>query len=174
VGADGVPIFTDQRCSDLLAIEQLRPPKPPERPGMLVSVRSCARNQDDFLLGVRSALESGNVNRLADFYHWTGMDTATGYRLMGRLEAFSERPLVEVQLVSSGEPEAGLDPEPDSRLEGFDLLAGTDSDDAASTPRPSRPADLLKVDQMRSNDDLAIQATYLRLRNNAGCWWMQF
>ncbi len=39
--------------------------------------------------------------------------------------------------------------------------------------RPDR-ADLLRVDQMGSDQDLGIQATYFRLRSNAGCWWMQF
>jgi hypothetical protein len=151
--ADGVTMFTDKRCSDLQAAEHPRQPPPPERPGVLVRVRSCARNQDDFLFGVRMALENRDVNRLADYYHWTGMDTGAGYRLMDRLHAFSELPLVDVQLV---------------------LSMPLDSD-ATPVPASNQPsADLLRVDQMVSSTDLATRATYFHLRNAAGCWWMQF
>jgi len=174
VGPDGVTIFTDQRCSDLQAVEQVRPEKPPERPGVLVSVRSCARDQDDFLSGVRMALESRDVNRLADYYHWTGMDTATGYRLMDRLGTFSERPLVDVQLVSSLEPQAGGWPGSSPDREVIDPFDATDAEAPAPAQLPAHPADLLRVDQIGSNEDLGIQATYFHLRNNAGCWWMQF
>ena len=174
VGPDGVTIYTDQRCSDLQAVEQVQPAKPPERPGMLVSVRSCARNQDDFLLGVRSALESRDVNRLAEYYHWSGMGTEAGYRLMERLGAFGELPLVDVQLVSSTEPEPDYLPGSSPYPEVIDPFAPGDAETVAAPPRPRHPADLLRVDQMRSSEDLGIQATYFHLRSNAGCWWMQF
>jgi hypothetical protein len=175
VGPDGVTIFTDQRCSDLLAVEQVLPPPPVERPAVLVSVRTCPRNQDDFLFGVRMALESHDVNRLADFYHWAGMDTASGYRLMERLQAFGTRPLVDVQLVSERAPEATPPPVDHPLLDayGFEQLRPT-GEEAAPPPPTARPADLLRVDQMISDQDLGIRATYFRLRNNAGCWWMQF
>ncbi|MBP8081284.1 MAG: hypothetical protein KAY12_03915 [Arenimonas sp.] len=174
IGPDGVTIFTDRRCSDLQAVEQVRPEKPPERPGVLVSVRSCARNQDDFLSGLRMALESRDVNRLADYYHWTGMDTVSGYRLMDRLGAFSERPLVDVQLVSSLEPETGGWSGSSPNREVIDPFDANATEAPAPAPRPPRPADLLRVDQMGSNEDLGNQATYFRLRSNAGCWWIQF
>lgn len=180
IGPDGVTIFTDQRCSDLQAVEQVQPAKPPEQPGVLVSVRSCARSQDDFLSGVRLALESRDVNRLADFYHWTGMDTASGYRLMDRLGTFSERALVDVQLVSGVDREASdwqrSAPDPEV-IDPFDATGAEPLAPApapAPGPRPTRPAELLRVDQMGSNEDLGIQATYFHLRSNAGCWWMQF
>ena len=174
VGPDGVTIYTDQRCSDLQAVEQVPPAKPPERPGVLISVRTCARNQDDFLLGVRSALESRDVNRLAEYYHWSGMGTAAGYRLMERLSAFGELPLVDVQLVSSTEPEPDYTPGSSPYPEVIDPFAPGDAETVAAPPRPRHPADLLRVDQMRSSEDLGIQATYFHLRSNAGCWWMQF
>lgn len=178
IGPDGATIYTDQRCSDLQAIEQVQPAKAPERPGMLVSVRSCARNQDDFLLGVRSALESRDVNRLAEYYHWSGMGTEAGYRLMDRLRAFGELPLVDVQLVSNAEPEPDFMPGPSPYPEVIDPFAPGDAETPFAAPpappRPRHPADLLRVDQMRSSEDLGIQATYFHLRSNAGCWWMQF
>lgn len=178
IGADGVTIFTDRRCGDVQAVESAQP-MAPIRPGVLVRVRSCARSQDDLLFGVRSALENRDVNRLAEFYHWTGLGNDQGYRLMARLSAFSERPMVDVRLVSSAEQGAGQDdyPLPDSdpaAEDGGDAFAMEPAGPPIVAARPARAADLLRVDQMRSSEDLAAQVTYFRLRSNAGCWWIQF
>jgi hypothetical protein len=185
VGADGIPIFTDRRCEDLGATEQQARAAPPGAmlsPGLL-RVHSCARNQDDLLAGVRAALESHDANRLADFYHWTGMGTAEGYRLMARLDAFSARPVVDVQLVRG----ARADPDPEADYFQFqppvppatpdppaDAEPGADPSAEAPAP-PRRPhARLLRVDQMRSDRDVAATITYFHLLTNAGCWWMRF
>ena len=183
VGTDGVPIFTDRRCGDMGAV----PRPPPGMPGGAIApghplrVRSCARNQGDLLAGVRAALESHDANRLADYYHWTGMGTTEGYRLMERLDAFSARPVVDVQLVRNAQP---VD---DPYGYGFDygeptpppVPEGSDADplDPAAPPPPPRRrphASLLRVDQMRSEKDVASTITYFHLLTNAGCWWMRF
>lgn len=155
VSADGVSIFTDQRCSDLQAASQPNAGVPLVSPGARVVARSCARNQDDLLFGVRAALENRDPNRLADYYNWTGMSTASGYRLMDRLLAFSEIPLADVQLVLPEEWET----------------ASPWDDGQSSVPVV---ANLLRVDQMVSKQDFETRATYFHLRQNAGCWWMQF
>ena len=176
VGANGVIIFTDRQCVDIDAVESTQQ-MAPIQPGALVRVRSCARNQDDLLFGVRSALENRDVNRLADYYHWTGMGTAEGYRVMGRLSKLSERPLVDVRLASSAEPD-DADQEgyawPDTELSAADANGFNMDNDAVAPPPPPRAADLLRVDQMRSGEDVAAHVTYFHLRSNAGCWWLQF
>jgi hypothetical protein len=187
VGADGVPIFTDRRCGDLGATA--RPPAgTPGISGSVVGrplrVRTCARNQGDLLAGVRAALENHDANRLADYYHWSGMGTSEGYRLMERLDSFSARPVVDVQLVRNAQPESdpygyGFDygfnapPPPGPEADATDA---TDPLEAAEAPPPRRRphASLLRVDQMRSNEDVASTITYFHLLTNAGCWWMRF
>src|SRR5689334_13775369 len=107
VGPDGVPIFTDRRCGDLGAAPMALSPNLPGGallPSQVLRVHTCARNQGALLEGVRAALENHDPNRLADFYHWTGMGTEEGYRLMDRLDAFSARPVVDVQLVRNALP----------------------------------------------------------------------
>lgn len=172
ISADGSTIFTDRRCQDLQALES-SPDGGSYRPGSMVRVRSCAHSRDDLLFGVRSALEAHDVNRFADYYHWTGMSSAEGYRVLERLEHFSERPLMDVQLTSGQRSEQfGLDdyfqnPE----------FPGDDSalfDQPLPPPRPRPPPRLLRVDQMRSDKDYSAQVTYFRLLTNAGCWWLQF
>ena len=184
VGPDGVPIFTDRRCSDLGATPQLPPlgSDAGNTLGQPVRVRTCARNQDALLAGVRAALESHDANRLADYYHWTGMGSTEAYRLMDRLGAFSARPVVDVQLVRGA---ASADPYYDDRFDtpmpmpapAPEAAPGDPyAPEAASTPPPRRRphASMLRVDQMRSDSDVASEVTYFHLLTNAGCWWMRF
>jgi len=191
VGPDGGTIFTDRRCSDLQAVDM--PERDAlERPGaVVVRVRTCARNQNDLLAGVRAALENHDANRLADYYHWTGMGTAQGYRVLDRLSAFSQRPVVDVQLVSS-QSQTDYDlPDIETAVDFSDAYAETgteldseldsdsDSDpdalaDASVPVRRTPAAHLLRVDQMRGKADVAAEITYFHLLNNAGCWWMRF
>jgi hypothetical protein len=186
VGPDGVPIFTDRRCGDLGATPKLAPPAPMgEGLASPVRVRTCARNQTMLLDGVRAALESHDANRLAEFYHWTGMDSTQGYRMMERLDAFSARQVVDVRLVRAALPDAPpdpygdrFDPLPLPEPPGVDDAAapGAPTDPSAAPPRAARRplASLLRVDQMRSADDVSANVTYFHLLTNAGCWWMRF
>jgi hypothetical protein len=177
VGRDGVPVFTDRRCGDLGAT-----PLPPPgatfggNVGQSFRMHSCARNQDALLAGVRAALENHDANRLADYYHWTGMGSTEGYRLMDRLSTFSARPVVDVQLVRAASPDpydedlwfAPPPPLPDASEAAADPNAPD-----APVPR-RRHASMLRVDQMRGEKDAASTVTYFRLLTNAGCWWMRF
>lgn len=175
VDAVGESVFTDRRC-DLLGAGDAPPDIAPPRvaPGRPISVRSCARSKADLLDGVRSALEGHDVNRVADYYDWAGMDGAEGYRLMDRLETFAKRPFVDAQLVSSAAARPMPDDDGSAGLlsRPFDP-PGLPEPPVAPAPRP-RPADLLRVDQMRSDRDAVAQVTYFRLRANAGCWWVAY
>lgn len=178
---EGTPIFTDRRCSDMGAMPYTAPPAPMgEATNLPPRVRTCARNQAMLLDGVRAALESHDANRLADYYHWSGMDSKSGYALMDRLGDFSARQVVDVRLVRNAAP---VEP-PDLFEDRFDPLppppeptadAAPDGATEASAPRPRRAlASLLRVDQMRSENDVAANVTYFHLLTNAGCWWMRF
>ena len=184
VGPDGVPIFTDRRCDQMGATDYVAPPAPyADAPPQTLRVRSCARNQNDLLAGVRAALESHDANRFAEYYHWAGMGSSDGYRLMDRLDAFVSRPVVDVQLVRAAPPrdewELEVPPlaaEPFFRPEGDpELDAEAPRPDAPRRPqRPRALASMLRVDQMRSDQDVSSTITYFHLLTNAGCWWMRF
>ena len=104
IDAAGIALFTDRPCDQMNATEAPAPSAGPAPSTVIVRTRTCARSQDDLLFGVRDALESHDPNRLAEYYHWSGMGNSEGYRLMKRLDAFSGRPLLDVQLVSSADP----------------------------------------------------------------------
>ena len=191
VSPEGVPVFTDRRCSDLGATPHVvLPPMGSGNvmPGLPLRVKTCARNQSMLLDGVRAALESHDANRLADYYHWTGMGSTEAYRLMDRLDTFSARPVVDVQLVRAALPsdadvdlyENRFDPPPELAPPpppGLDEAMGA-TDPAVGPPPPPRRrrplASMLRVDQMRSDKDVASTVTYFHLLTNAGCWWMRF
>src|SRR5688572_10080770 len=88
-GPDGTTIFTDKSCAAFgatLAAEvayngggsstsELR--DPPENLGANgavggFAIRGCAQSREALIAGVRGAIESGDVNRLSNYYHWTG------------------------------------------------------------------------------------------------------
>ncbi len=188
VNASGGSVYTDRECDTIDAYEP-----PPEIAAEVVTpqsrinpVRTCARNREDLVDGVRGALELHDVNRLAGFYHWAGMGSVEGYRLMDRLDSFAKRQLVDIQLVSSQalrQPSGFADGSSQQpRFDSPGLLARMDGapqtlqQAPAPTPAPvrPRPADLVRVDQMRSESDAAAQVTWFRLRSNAGCWWLQY
>ena len=170
VAEDGVTLFTDRRCELLVEVPERQAAGEPTRPApQVLRVRTCARSQGDLLEGVRMALESRDPNRLAEFYHWSGMGTAQGYQLLSRLEGVAGRGLVDVQLVSSHEPR---EPRYD---EGYGWFRSPmPALEPEPEPTPTANADLLRVDQLRADDAIESQVTWFHLRSIAGCWWLQF
>jgi hypothetical protein len=170
LGSDGVSVYTDRACAELQAIERPAQTKPQD--GAKVYVQSCARTPEDLLLGVRSALEAQDVNRLAGFYHWAGIDSAQANRLMDLLSDVSARPLVDVRLISRS---TNGDRDANSTM----IDASTDEPDSesesnldATVPRPT--PDFLRVDQMLNEQNAASQITFFRLQENVDCWWIRF
>ena len=55
----------------------------------------CARSPTQLAMDLQGALALGNVNRMAESYHWVGLDHARGQRIMDRLEHLARRPIVD-------------------------------------------------------------------------------
>src|SRR5688572_6669078 len=113
-GPDGTTIFTDKPCSafgatlareygfDGAALEtsapaQLRePPQNMTEDGVVgngFAINGCARTQGELIGGVREAMARGDVNRLANYYHWTGMGTQAAFAVMDRLDRMARNTL---------------------------------------------------------------------------------
>ena len=67
----GKIIYTDKKCEDLNAVLQ----DLPKAVGNIGygAVRTCARTQDDLLWDLRSALETGDINRASGLFLWGGL-----------------------------------------------------------------------------------------------------
>jgi hypothetical protein len=166
IGADGSVVFTDRGCAELGATDA-PPPGAADAEATHFAPKSCARTRGALVDGVRDALDARDENRLASYYHWTGMGTRAAYDLMDRLHGFVERPLVDVQLARS---------EPRRDPYALDSAVPPLWSPLLPPPPPARPRapDLVRVDQMRGQKDVASEVTYFHLTPNAGCWWIEF
>ncbi|GAB2496910.1 DUF4124 domain-containing protein [Arenimonas alkanexedens] len=165
--AQGNTVYTDRSCASLNAVPKGVPAPAGGARASGFAPRGCARSADDLAMGVRTALEARDVNRLASYYHWTGTGSGSGRRVMDALEAIAKRPLVTVELAYAAEPEA-LDP----------LLAIGPAPASIDVPGEARGAArprpiALDVEQMAGDRDAGSRSTRFRLHRNVGCWWLE-
>ena len=206
VGADGRNVYSDQPCHSEGAVAREGPFRAldgspaPIRPaaagahgfttGTGTVAAGCARSIDSLLVGVRGALESGDVNRLATHYHWTGTSARGGRYLMDELEGIARRPLVAINFVYP-EPAPTLpdafdygpspytaptaSPDPATAPQQTDYpMSGTDGG-TGGTPAPNRQVRprALRIEQASSGSDPGSSRTDFLLRRHAGCWWIE-
>lgn len=103
VTADGIALYTDRRCTDVGAVPG--PVRTNQGGSGRIHRGGCARNLQDLMYEMTSAIDGGDVNRLASVYHWTGMSGSAGYAVMARLGAVVKRPLVDIIPVMPPGPE---------------------------------------------------------------------
>ena len=100
--ADGKVVYTDRRCSDIGAIQR---DAATNRGGSHRIYRGgCARNLQDLLFEMTTAIDSGDTNRLASLYHWPGMSSGNATRVMEHLDAVVHRPLIDLVPVTPEPP----------------------------------------------------------------------
>ena len=119
--AEGTTVYTDKPCSmlgaaprplpgDLLtriARDEARTASSPElaavaEPGTLTVARrspaaGCARSPTQLAMDLRGSIALGDVNRLAESYHWVGMSQKQAQPIMARLARMASTPMVETQ-----------------------------------------------------------------------------
>ncbi|GAB2661840.1 DUF4124 domain-containing protein [Arenimonas aestuarii] len=197
VGADGRSVYSDQPCHSEGAVARQAPTQPAAASAQgfttgTGTVRAgCARSIESLLMGVRGALESGDVNRLATHYHWTGTSARGGRYLMDELEAIARRPLVAINFVypgpaptlpddfdygPSGGPVPALPQDPATAPRQSDYpMSRADGSEDGRTPAPSRRTrpSALRVEQASSASDPGSARTDFLLRRHAGCWWIE-
>jgi hypothetical protein len=170
-GPDGNTIFTDKRCEDMGGVDSAAPTA--GNASTRLFVRSCARTREALVDGLRDALGARDPNRVASYYHWTGMGNRAAYALMERLYGFSQRPVMDVQLVVSEAREATREGDVPP-LGWYPMLPSTEPRVEEAPPRRAPAPDLVRVDQMRGDKDVASEVTYFHLQANAGCWWIRY
>lgn len=67
----------------------------------------CARTPTQLAMDLQGAFALGDVNRIAESYHWVGMSHKGGIRIMERLESLSRKNITDTQFfdaqISSGD-----------------------------------------------------------------------
>jgi len=154
--SDGTAVFTDRKCNDVGASESLPRSDAPAR--ALRQVRGgCARNLQDLVYEMTTAIDAQDANRLAGVYHWVGMSSSTAEALMARLDAIVRRPLVDIAPVVPRAPE-----------EDAGVLA--DADYFPQTSVRHAPT-ALRVEQTLPGS-VTPSATVFGLRRHLGCLWI--
>lgn len=143
VTAEGQVIYTDRRCESLGAQERAAPARPAHGSAHRTG---CARTLRDLVFEVSEAINARDPNRLAAYYHWTGMSHAQAYATLGRLDAIARRPLVDIVPL---------------------LPAGTTDADAWR-----RAPTGLRLEQTQGNGITPARAVF-GLHRHLGCWWLR-
>ena len=174
LGADGTSIFTDRTCADIGAIERVEPLPLPGNVGDdngQHGISACARNPGDLLRGLKNALDAGDVNRLAAFYHWPGVSTAASFAILKRLQALVDHPLLSVDLLY---PHRSDDASGGGDSSNGDIRSGESDSDAVRDDPPPGQAYAVQIVLSQSGLDPAPIRNTLELRRNIGCWWVRF
>src|SRR5688500_16767744 len=101
--ADGSAIFTDRKCADIGATERL-PRAAGNAGGLRLYRRGCARNLQDLVYEMTTAIDAHDPNRLAGVYHWVGVSSMGAVGIMTRLDGIVRRPLVDIVPVAARSP----------------------------------------------------------------------
>lgn len=167
----GEKVYSDKPCEAIGAIDRL-PSLPGDHAprGSSSLYRSgCSRTLGDLVNQISAAVEARDVNRLASVYQWSGVSNESANRILDRLEAVVNRPLVDIVPVRP-EPAPDL-PASAAPPSGPDFAAEADNEDRyLQAPRPPRPVGL-RLEQTLANGSTPSQ-TYFGLRRSYNCFWI--
>lgn len=122
-------------------------------PGRRSPADGCARTPAQLARDLHGAIALGDVNRVAESYHWVGHTHAQAQPVLARLERLEHRPLQDVQF--------------------FDVRTGAAALDArASTAmRSNGMAGLM---QLAIGHGAAYEVVDFEVRRYAGCYFVRF
>jgi hypothetical protein len=92
----------------------------PAAPGRRSPTSGCARSPTQLAMDVHAALALGDVNRVAESYHFAGMSSDAGERTLDRLQRLVDRPVLDSQYFDASISSAGGN----GFVDGATLLAG--------------------------------------------------
>ena len=167
----GEKVYSDKPCEDIGAIDRLPslPSDPSARGSSSLYRGGCSRTLSDLVYQIRSAVEAKDVNRLASVYQWSGISNESANRILDRLQAVVNRPLVDIVPVRPAPPPdlplaPSLPGEPGS-VADEETEAGY-----AQAHRQPRPVGL-RLEQTLANGSTPSQ-TIFGLRRSYNCFWI--
>lgn len=161
--AQGRTVYGDQSCETMGARERL--PSPARAIGGSGLYRdSCARRLSEVVAQIRAAVEARDPNHLSGIYAWSGLSSTEATRVMDRLDAIVQRPLVDIAPVFPRDPE--LLPEGEGDHAAGDAAAMS-TEMPARRPRPVA----LRLEQTLGQGATPSR-TLLKLRRQYNCFWI--
>ena len=123
-------------------------------PGRRSVAAGCARTPTQLAMDLRGAFALGDVNRIAESYHWVGMSHASAMEVMQRLEQLQRNTLVDTQY---------YDATIGSGFAGYADASGGDVDGGAG------------ILQATFGDDGRVASiTDFEVQRHAGCYFVRF
>jgi hypothetical protein len=190
---DGILVYTDKPCASVRA-HDIGEDDAARGPFMPAYRNACIGSLREFAYELSSAIEVGDVNRLAALYRWNGTSTRAGYATMARLQEIVSRPLLQVEpvypapapepatppfvvLPPAAAPAApapaapAIPPPPPAAPAAAPTAAPTAEPFASSGALRHGPPVALRLDQTLANG-VTPAPTTLRLQRELGCWWV--
>jgi hypothetical protein len=163
----GTTVFTDRRCEDVGAASRVLRPRPGAagRPAAPLHL-GCPRRLSELVQQITGAIDTGDANRLASLYQWSGISDAAANRLLDRMETIVRRPLVDIAPIF---PEVAPAPVVDAGGNLVDANADGYYPQPAPVRKP-RPVGL-RLQQTLANGGTPA-STVLGLRRSDGCFWI--
>lgn len=159
VGPDGGTVYTDRACTSIGATSS---PQDPPR-GQAAPYRGgCQRQLRGLIQEMSHAIHSRDTNRLVTLYHWRGLSQSGGYRILDRLDAIAQRPLLDITAQRPAQARVA-----DTGGQFSSWVSARDIPTAA----PERAPTSLRVDQTGPGGTGASQ-TVFSLHRHLGCWWV--
>ena len=118
--------------------------------------RGCARTPTQLAMDLRGSLALGDVNRVAESYHWVGMSSRQGERTLDRLQRLIGKPVLDSHY---------FDAQIGASVDGSTLLASNDN---------SIGGDAGMLQLVLGGGDTARSAIDFDVHRYAGCYFVTF
>lgn len=186
-GADGATVFSDRRCEDLGAIDRLPPRTPPSAGSEGASGLyrpQCVRRLSELAQQIRTAVDARDVNRLSTLYWWNGVSDEAARRILDRLDAITQRPLVAIVPISpaasaqAAYPAATLPGPGTFEQRTADAAPATQQTSSSTAAADNAAPPRARATGLRLEQTLGSSATptstVLSLRRQYNCFWISF
>lgn len=159
----GDTVYTDKRCEDVGAMDRMPSASTAMAATGALYRGGCSRTLSDLVMQVSSAIQAGDVNRLAGVYYWAGISDAGALRILDRLDVVVQRPLVDIVPIRPA-------PAPVLDAEGAVVDANQDGYYPQTTTQRQRPVGLRVVQTLKNSATPA--DTTFGLRRAYNCFWI--
>lgn len=92
-----VAFGADTAASDIVPVDDARLPGASVPPSRRSVAKGCARTPTQLQMDLRGAFALGDVNRIAESYHWVGISNRAAMRIMDRLAMLARGQVVDTQ-----------------------------------------------------------------------------
>lgn len=132
-------------------------------PGRRSPAAGCARNPSQLATDLQASVAMGDVNRIAESYHFAGMSTAAGERVLDRLQRYAGRPVAASRYYGTGIGAGSFAQGPS--------LAGMSIGDGGDAGAEAAPG---MVQLVLAGGDGAATAVDFHVQRYEGCYFVSF